>query len=353
MESKQIVEISIIELWREVKAKRKTIISFGIIGLILALIIALSTPKYYESESSFLVINLGQGANPSSISGLAGLAGISLSDISGEELTPEFIISLSQTTDFNRQLFSKKIDVGEGEKITFYDYLKSEKTPWYKSIFDVFGMVKGLFSSADELGEGPSFDNYVSLNKEEASLIKKNKELIALSYDKDRKLFSVQVTFQNKFVCAQVIDNTIAYLVDFIESNNDKRNRNKLMFIEGQLSSKSVELEDIRNRLYAFNDSHKSQVKSIYKAERDVLMDDYSLTFSIYTLLRQQQEEVRLKLEENKVDFRMVEEIKIPEKAAGPKKANIVIIGTIMGSILAMLYIIMRLLTRKVSYVEQ
>ena len=104
--------------------------------------------------------------------------------------------------------------------------------------------------------------------------------------------------------------------------------------------------------LYKFEESHKQLVKESADIERDILLDEYGLAFSMLKLLKQQQEEVRLKIEENKLSFKEIEPIKLPLKNFKPQRSLIIIGFFVLSAVLYAFVQVFSLVRRKFKYVE-
>ena len=125
METKQVIDISLIEIFKEIKSKKKRLWLFLPVGFIVGVIIALTTPKEWNVSSSFMIDNI-QSMDNSSFSGLAVLAGINLNKMSEEEFSPDLFSVLVQTAPFHKALLDKKLFVGKaGKEVTLFEYFKN------------------------------------------------------------------------------------------------------------------------------------------------------------------------------------------------------------------------------------
>lgn len=347
------IEISLIDLFTEVKSKVRFILLFLVIAIIISLVHGFTSPKEYQVDSSFMLNNMGQSGSPSSLNGLAGLAGISLGDFSEEEFTPDLISELIHTTSFQMELLETEFSLANGDKKslkTFYD--EDVKSNMFEKILYGISSIRKIFRKKSKGNGQDSNLGYYNLSMEESDLVQRSSESMVMSFDEDRKLYSLSVQLQDPLLCAQVSDYIVTYLLDFLEHNKDQKNTNKLKFIKTQLDEKSSELRIIRRKIYEFEDSHKKVVKATADTEKDALMDDYSLIFNIYTVLRQQEEEIQLSIEENKISYNWIEKIKIPNLPISPKKVVVLFIGMIIGIIVPITIILLKFIYRNSFYVK-
>lgn len=348
------IEISLVDLFNEVKGKLRLIVICVIISSIIALIHGFTAPKIYQVESTFMINNMGQAGAPSSLNGLAGLAGISLGDFTEEELSPDLIAELIHTTSFQLGVLEQEFTLSNGQtkKLSAY-YEEDFKTNVFQKIGIAFKSLRKLISSKSE-GVNVSHDfQFIKLSKEESDLVQKSSESMFMSFDEDKNLYFLSVELQDALLSAQVSEYIVNYLLQFIEQNKDQKNLNKLKFIQDQLQEKSSELKVIRRKIYEFEDSHKRVVKATADAEKDALTDDYSLIFNIYTVLRQQEEEIQLSIEENKISHNWIENIKVPNLPISPKKVVILLIGVILGVVVPVMIIVLKFIYRNSFYVKQ
>ena len=357
METKQVIDISLVEILKEIKSKKRKLWLFLPVGFILGVIVAMTTPKEWNVSSSFMIDNI-QSMDNSSFSGLAGLAGINLNKMSEEEFSPDLFSVLVQTAPFHKALLDKKLFVGKaGGEVTVFEYFKNNHKPSVKD--NVMKMltypldkVKSIFSGEEAEPTIGGTNKYFSLSKEETKYAKILSANIGLSYDEEIGVFNLSVSLQDRVIVAEVANFVIDYMLKFVEQYKDIKHNNKLTFINDQLSSKESELESIRINLYKFEESHKQLVKESADIERDILLDEYGLAFSMLKLLKQQQEEVRLKIEENKLSFKEIEPIKLPLKNFKPQRSLIIIGFFVLSAVLYAFVQVFSLVRRKFKYVE-
>ena len=110
-------------LFRDFKTIKKIVLYFFITGIFFAIFL----PENYTSQSTFTP-QVSNGPKPnSSISGLASLAGINLSDIGAEssEISPLLYPQIIDSYPFKLELLSSKI-IYEGKTMSLRNYLINE-----------------------------------------------------------------------------------------------------------------------------------------------------------------------------------------------------------------------------------
>src|SRR5690606_29593028 len=100
-------EVEIKEIINYLLSKKRIIIIITLIGLLLGVLIALTTPKKYEVKLSFLNEQSDNaGFNRQGLAGLAGLAGVSFQDMS-RSLSPAIYPEILASAPFVKKVGEK------------------------------------------------------------------------------------------------------------------------------------------------------------------------------------------------------------------------------------------------------
>ena len=112
------------KVWYHKKSILKTVVIFGVIGII----VALSTPNKYTASSLFTPNYSGQSGGSSGLKGLASLAGINVGSMEGtKEVSPMLYGKITEGVTFKKALLTAPIENIEGVQ-TLKDYFVQKES---------------------------------------------------------------------------------------------------------------------------------------------------------------------------------------------------------------------------------
>src|SRR5690606_36749572 len=116
-------DIEITERVEFLFSKKNTLFILAVIGLLLGVFIALTTPKQYELTISFVNENRDPtGMGRSGIAGLAGLTGMSLSNIS-QTISPAVYPEILESATFVEKINEMEFSTVNGQKLSLSTYI--------------------------------------------------------------------------------------------------------------------------------------------------------------------------------------------------------------------------------------
>ena len=158
VQEEQYEEIDLMELLRKLFGNWKTIFKWCCIAGVAGLVVAFSIPKEYTVDSK-LAPEIVSRTN-SSLSSLASLAGVNLSNMStSDAVYPELYPEIVSSTPFVVELFSVPVEIEtrrEGKVSTdLYTYLLDyTRSPWWSAVisapFKALGWVMSLIRGGDD-----------------------------------------------------------------------------------------------------------------------------------------------------------------------------------------------------------
>ena len=204
------LEIDWMDILRRVIAIRKTLYKAAGIGLVLGIIIALSTPKQY-TVSVTLAPEMG---NDSKSGGLASLASSFLGGSMGnspDALNAALSGEIVSSTPFLLELFDTRVQTLDGElDTTLAAYLDEQQGSWLGAVLSapgrVIGAIKGLFT---EEADTVTMLNPFQLTKEESQKVGALRKSITADIDKKTGITTLSVTLQDPKVTAMVADSVV------------------------------------------------------------------------------------------------------------------------------------------------
>lgn len=147
MQQKEIKEIDLMVLFRKLYSNRKKIYKSIGIGIVTGIVIGFSLPKTYQVNVS---ISPESGINGTSgLSGIAAMFGLGNNSTGfGEDaLTFNMFPEIVKTNPFALEILQIPIQTQKEDSIILYDYLETERKPWWSYVMGAPGMLIGGIKS--------------------------------------------------------------------------------------------------------------------------------------------------------------------------------------------------------------
>ncbi|KPZ72998.1 LPS O-antigen length regulator [Shewanella sp. P1-14-1] len=297
-------EIDLKELFSVIWQGKWLIIAVTTLFAIGSVVFALSQPNTYKSEALLSPADTEQGGGLSALAGqfggLASMAGINLGGGGGVDKT-QMAIEVAKSRKFTSEFIQKhKImpDLMAAEKWN----MEADTLVYDAEIFDVENQkwvreVKAPFKPEPSMQEA----------------YKEFSQLLSINTDKETGMVKVSVEHLSPSVAQQ----WVKWLVEDINLEMKQRDvaeaQRSTAFLENQISQTNV--ADIRTILYQLIEE---QTKTIMFAE---VREEYV--------------------------FKTIDPALVPEEKAGPKRALICVLGTMLGGMLAVMIVLIRHFVRK------
>jgi len=289
-------EIDLAELWRAIWAGKWLIIAITGLFAIASVFYALSLPNIYKSEALLAPAEQqsGAGGMASQLGGLASIAGISLGGGKTDKTGLALEIMKSRAFVFkfieNHQLIVPLIAV-EGWKLDTNELIYDE------NVYDVISET-WLRKVKAPLQPKPSLqESYKAFQK-----------VIAINQDKASSMITITVEHYSPYLAKQWVD----WLVDAINEEMKVRDleeaNNSIIYLENKLEQ--IKIADFQKVLYQLIEE---QTKTIMFAN---VRKEYVL--------------------------KTIDPALVPELKSGPKRALICVLGILLGSMLAVMVVLIR-----------
>lgn len=306
------------------------------ITFVVAAIIALSLPNYYNCEVKLSPEMSGKSASAGSLASLASSFGVNLGSggAGTEALFPTLYPDLMNSVDFKTSLFPVPVtiegDKDKGEKdrtMSYYDYMENEqKSPWWSVVSPgkVIGWAISLFKSKDE--EASSKVDPFRLTKEQTDIVKAIDKNIVCDVDKKSMVITISVTDQDPVICATMADTVKNRLQNFITDYRTSKARVDLEY-NRKLYQETKARYDKARRLYAeFTDANQDIILQTVRQRQVELENEMQLQYNAYTQVAAQLMAAEAKVQEDTPAFTTLQSATVPVEKAGPGRAKICII---------------------------
>ena len=297
-------EIDLRELFAVIWQGKWLIIAITAIFAIGSVIYAINQPNIYKSEALLAPASEEQGGGLSALAGqfggLASMAGINLGGGGGIDKT-QMAIEVMKSRQFTSQFIQKHNILPDLMAVDKWN-MADDSITYDDEVYDVADK-KWIREVNSPFKPEPSMQE----------AYKKFIKLVLVNSAKDTGMVMVSVEHQSPIVAQQWVTwlvediNTVMKELDVSEANRSSE------FLTKQIALTNV--ADIRSILYKLIEE---QAKTIMFAE---VRDEYV--------------------------FKTIDPALIPEEKAGPKRALICILGTMLGGMLAIMLVLIRHVVRK------
>lgn len=320
------LEIDWMDILRKIIAIRKTLYKAAGIGLVLGIIIALSTPKQY-TVSVTLAPEMG---SDSKSGGLASVASSFLGGSMGnspDALNAALSSDIVSSTPFLLELFDTRVQSLDGElDTTLVAYLDEQRGSWMGAVLAAPGMaigaIKGLFT--EEPDTVAPLNPFQLTQKENRKVATLRKSILA-DIDKKTRITTLSVTLQDPKVTAMVADSVVAKLQQYIINYRIAKAKEDCSYLEQLYKERQQEYYNAQQRYARYVDANKSLVLQSVRTEQERLQNDMNLTYQVYSQVAQQLQVARAKIQEEKPVFAVIEPATVPLQPSGTSRKVIVL----------------------------
>lgn len=325
------IEIDWMGILRKIISISKTLYKAAGVGLVLGIIIALSTPKQYTVT---VILSPEMGSDTKASGGLASLAssflGTGATGSSPDALNATLAPDIVASTPFILELFNTKVQTLDGKlDTTLVAYLDEQKQPWWGHIKAAPGMAIGAIKSlfAEET-DTTTVLNPFQLTKEESEKVEGLRKALTANVDKKTAMTTLTVTMQDPKVTAIVADSVVAKLQQYIIDYRIKKAKEDCAYLEQLYKERQQEYYDAQSKYAHYFDSNRNIALQSVRAEQERLQNDMNLAYQVYSQVAQQLQVARAKIQEEKPVFAVVEPATVPLQPSGTSR-KVILIGIV------------------------
>ncbi len=300
-------EIDLAELWRAIWAGKFIIITITFIFAVASVFYALSKPDIYKASVLLSPVSSqggsgGLGALAGQFGGLASLAGINLGGSSGGDQisialatleSRSFIENFIKKHDLLVPLMAaKKWDKVSNKLILNDELYNTDKQEWIREV------------KAPQTPEPSPWGSYKTFS-----------QLLSVSQDKENSLVTIELKFYSPTIAKKWLILLVKEINEFIREQEKEETKASIKYLE-------------------------SELKNIQVANMETVF---------YQLIEEQTKTMMLAQVKKEYVFKTIDPAQVPDIKSGPKRALIVVFGTILGGILSVLIVLIRYFTKSNS----
>ena len=328
-------EIDIMELISKLWKRRKMIIRWCVVGAIIGLVVGFSIPKTYKAATT-LAPETEQKMG-SSLGSIASMMGVSL-DNSVDAISVEMFPDVVKTTPFIYGLFDLPVEfVRKGEVIntTLLDYmLEYQKSAWWDYVIDApfkaLGWVLSI-GKEKESDELPAVLDPQNLPKKVRGVLKYFRENVSVVVDKKTGKTEISAEMQDPLVVATVVEAVMEDLKAYMSNYRTSKVRQDVENLTMIYEQRKADYYEAQQAYAKYVDGNRNVALRSAEAESERLQQEMNLAYQVYSQIATQLEAARIKEQEAKPVFAVLEPVAIPNQKSAPSKAKLLVIFTFLA----------------------
>jgi LPS O-antigen subunit length determinant protein (WzzB/FepE family) len=333
-------EIDLLEFTKVVWNGRKTILKCILFAGGLGILIAFLSPKEYTSSTTMVPQTSKSSGNLGGLSSLAAIAGFDIDPTkSGDALSPLVYPQIISSGPFQLELMNTPFTFSEvNHPISLYEYYNEIARPSMLSLISKYTIgLPGVIISAIKRDSENKITSEekgpIYFSKKQEKVRKMMEERISLEVDSKQGYLTLQASFHEALLSAQVADQARELLQKYITRFKIEKAENQLTFIEGRFLEKKKEFEKAQERLARYRDQNRNISGAMAGTEVERLQGEYSIALNVYNELAKQLEQAKIKVKEETPVFSVLKPAVVPNERSKPKKAMILAVWIFLGGI--------------------
>lgn len=322
-------------LWKH----RGLIVRWCLAGVVLGLIVGFSIPKTYKAKAVFTPETQQRiGAGVSSIASMMGVSLDNSMDAIDVEMYPDVVAS----TPFLFNLLDLQVSTKNGKLETdLTDYvLNHQKKAWWSHIISAPFKLIGLILPDKEEAADTAALVMTNLPKDERCVMKFLRKNIHILVDKKTGMTSMSIQMQDPYVAAQVLEAIVENLKRYVSDYRTSKARQDVENLTVICEERRQDYYEAQQAYAKYSDSNKNVVLNSTKAEAQRLQQEMNLAYQVYSQVATQLEGARIKVQQDKPVFAVLEPVTVPYKKSAPSKAKILVLFTLLSGCLASAWVL-------------
>lgn len=342
-------EIDILDLFRKIWNRRRTIIIITACFTLLGLLAAFSMERKFTTKIAF--VPQYNSSMSSKLSSLASLAGVSLDEgTSDGPISPVVYPMVLDNLDFMKELAHTAIHFkGYEEPIELNDWYNDEQyhnksfiKGLAKYTIGLPGVIKGAINKpkGSEMGEFSSNITARSLTDEEVTTIKILKACVKMNVIKNEKHVLLTVTMPESVASAELADATYTLFRKYISEFKVRKAKDNLEYLEQQYAKAKEDYQTKQEAYARYKDRNQGKKTAAAEVELQRLNTETELARMLYIELAKNCLTARVKVTEDNVAFTELTPAYVPDKSSNSRKTVLLIwmlAGIAVGCIYALI----------------
>ena len=329
-------------------SKRKKLLFFVLVAMVIAVFIILITPREYESS---VIIVPQIGASPGvnkKYSKIAAMAGIKLKTNENLSLLPTLYPIIVSSTPFRKEILQTPLKLnGKKDVVPLSDYLAQRKKPFIDKVenytLGLPGLIINSFISKPAAVKYEIADSTLQwLTPREISQFSFLDDAINIKYNDIDGYVEVIGKMPEAIASAQLTKAVHELLQNYIINYNIEKSKDELLYLEGRLEEAENNFFMKRATYGEYLDRNKDIVSSYSQNRANQYKNEYELVYSLYSELSSELENTKLQVKKDTPVFTIIKPVTVPLQPLS--RGGLIIMGlfTFIGATVGLIWIFFR-----------
>jgi len=342
------VDVSILDVFLMVSANFRLLLFGLIVGAVSGILVAMMIPDQFTAEATVVPESSSDVPQLGGLSALGGLGmNLGLSGISGG-LGPEAYTTVLRSREVHLAVAGETFDFAEEGEMSVIEYVSLEDTALDLVIkYTVrlpFTIKENLTSESDSLS---------LMRSRNDKAIRFLRERVSGSLEDDSGLMVISSTTSSPQLSADLVDAYVGRLSDRVQEIRTEKVRQRVAFVESQLSEAERELRVAEERLAAFLEQNQNPTTATLRFERDRLQRQVGFKEQLYSDILQQYTQSKLDLQRQQPVVTVVERASPPLEPSSIGTLTFLLIGMLAGLTFAVVMVLSRVYVSRIDPAER
>lgn len=334
-------EIDLIALAINILKEWKFMARFAFAGGIIGLVVALNTPKQYESQvelaPEFSSSSFGLSDN---LTELASTFGIKMGGSSSvDAIYPDLYPDIFTSTDFIMSLYDVPIRTTTNNTPRPYldHILKESKVPFWKrpSLW-----IKAILAKKKQDGGKTGEADPYFISKNNWEIIKAIQSMVTCSVDKKNSIITISVTDQDPLAAAILTDTLQQRLQTYITNYKTAKTRIDVAHYKKLVAEAKEQYKKSRNKYISSSDGHRNAFLMSAIAKTEDFKNEMSQDYEVYSQYLAQLKIAEAKLQENTPAFTVIQRAVTNQIPVSTPKIIILLLWVFLSCAVGVLWIL-------------
>ncbi|MGD1998884.1 MAG: Wzz/FepE/Etk N-terminal domain-containing protein [Flavobacteriaceae bacterium] len=335
-------EIDLVELLKKVFASRRWIIRFTAAAFFVGIILAILAPVRFTAGTSF-VPQTSSDQPSSSLSGLASLAGINLTGLtgSGSEIPPMLYPNIVKSIPYKRALLETTVG-SNNQTLREYTLALGGGTNVLGTIKKYTIGLPGLLLNSKEQDTFNASQTLFKITEEDNNLFEFLNNSLSVEVNEKEGYVSLSFESDDRNIAAEAAQAATDLLQERVIKYKNQSALETLKFVQQQHDAKKIEFETLQDSIARFKDQNLNIASSLYQNKLTRLEANFSIVSSVFQELSGQLEQAKLQVSKDTPIFTVIEPVNIPLERSKPKRTLMVLIWAFLGFVLSTGWVLAR-----------
>lgn len=328
----------------------KKIALWAFCGALFGIMIGFSTPKTFTSRTVVAPELATRSTLSGGLSTLSSLAGINMNSLAlTDAMHPDLYPEVIHSPNMCIALFDLPVTVETKDSLVhtdLYDYIVNyNKAPWWGAVFGLprraIEGVKGLFAKEDESdnAEGHASIDTLKLTREQEMVINVLRKSISAAVEKRTYVLNVKVTMQDRVIAAQVANEVIAKLQEFVTEYRTEKSQKDLRYYKKLYEQRHADYLAAQRAYAYYSDSHQGTSSRSSRIYEQQLQNEAQLQFQMFNQTAQNLIAAEAKVQQRAPVLVVIQQA-FASRIGKPSKVKLAILWFILGGGLGLAFIL-------------